>query len=131
LLIPSLLFGLLHSANPEIKEYGFFVMMSQYIILGLLLGFMSIMDDGIELAMGVHVVNNLFGSVLINFKGAALQTYALFEITEIRPVEEIFPLILSSILIISIFAYKYKWKYSLLNQKCEEHVENLEYQKEQ
>ena len=117
LIIPSLLFGLLHSANPEIKEYGFLVMIVQYVFMGLLLGFMSVMDDGIELAMGFHVVNNLFGAVFVTFKGSALQTYALFEITEIKPADEILPLVTTGIILIAIFAYKYKWNFSTINQK--------------
>ena len=116
LIIPSLLFGLMHAFNPEIKEYGFAVMMPQYIFLGLLLGFMSIMDDGIELAMGVHAVNNLLGGLLVTYKGGALQTYALFELTEINPSKEILPLFISGIVIIAIFAAKYKWDFKIINK---------------
>ena len=116
-IIPSLLFGFFHGFNPEITEYGFLVMIVQYLFFGFLLGFMSIMDDGIELAMGVHVVNNLFGSIFINYKGAALQTYALFEITELNPAKEILPLVITGIILLAIFAYKYKWQFSILNKK--------------
>jgi len=117
LIIPSLLFGFFHGFNPEIKEYGFLVMIVQYLFFGFLLGFMSIMDDGIELAMGVHVVNNLFGSIFINYKGAALQTYALFEITEMNPAKELLPLVVSGLILLAIFTYKYKWNLSILNKK--------------
>jgi len=117
LIIPSLLFGLLHFDNSEIKEYGFFIMMAQYVTMGFVLGIMSIMDDGIELAMGVHTVNNVFVSIFTTFKGSALQTYALFEITEINPVKEFFSLIVTAIILLSILAYKYKWKFSTLNRK--------------
>ena len=119
LIIPSVLFGLLHSANPEIKEYGFGVMIVQYIFLGLTLGFMSIMDDGIELAMGVHAVNNIFGALFFSFKGTAIQTDALFEITELNQAEQILPLIVSGIIVLAIFAYKYKWNFSIINKKVE------------
>lgn len=117
LIIPSVLFGLLHSANPEIKEYGFGIMMTQYIFMGFMLGLMSVLDDGIELAMGVHTVNNLLGSVLVTYKGSALQTYALFELKEINPAEDLLPTILSGILLLTIFAVKYKWNFKVLNQK--------------
>ena len=120
LIIPSILFGLLHTFNPEVKEYGFLVMMPQYVFLGLVFGFMSIMDDGIELAMGVHTINNLFGAVLVNYKGAALQTYALFEITEINPAKEILPLVISGLFLLTIFFFKYKWKFSILNSKIQQ-----------
>ncbi|MDR0572553.1 MAG: CPBP family intramembrane metalloprotease [Tannerella sp.] len=117
LIIPSVLFGLLHSYNPEVAEYGFGVMMTQYIFMGFMLGLMSILDDGIELAMGVHTVNNLLGSVLVTYKGSALQTYALFEIKEFNPVEDIIPTIISGIIALSIFAVKYRWNFKVLNRK--------------
>jgi len=117
LIIPGILFGLMHSLNPEIKEYGFLVMMSQYIFLGLLFGLMTILDDGIELAMGVHTVNNLFGTTLVTYKASAVKTYALFELTEINPAEELLPLVISGTILIAIFAVKYKWNFRILNRK--------------
>ena len=123
LIIPSVLFGLVHSANPEIIEYGFFLMMPQYIFLGLLLGVMTILDDGIELAMGVHTINNLFGMTLVTYKGAAIQTYALFELTELNPAGEILPLVFTGTLLLAILAWKYKWNFKILNQKMEPNPE--------
>lgn len=117
LIIPSVLFGLLHSANPEVFEYGFGIMMIQYIFMGLMLGLMTILDDGIELAMGVHTVNNLLGSVFVTYKASALQTYALFEITEVNPQEELIPFIISGGVLLAVFAVKYKWNFSILNRK--------------
>ena len=117
LIIPSVLFGLMHVANPEVKEYGFWVMMPQYIFLGFMFGFMSILDDGIELAMGVHTVNNLLSSVLVTFKASALPTYALFEFKEINPAEDILPAVVTGVILLAIFAVKYKWNFKILNQK--------------
>ena len=117
LIIPSVLFGLLHSANPEVFEYGFWVMMPQYLFMGFMLGVMSILDDGIELAMGVHTVNNLLSSVLVTFKGSALPTYALFELKKINPAEDILPSIITGVILLAIFAVKYKWNFKILNQK--------------
>ncbi len=117
LIIPSVLFGLLHSYNPEVAEYGFGIMMTQYIFMGFMFGLISILDDGIELAMGVHTVNNLLGCVLFTYKGSALQTYALFEIKEMNPVEDLLPTILSWIILLAIFAVKYRWNFNVLNQK--------------
>ena len=117
LIIPSVLFGLLHFANPEVKEYGFWVMMPQYVFLGFMFGLMSILDDGIELAMGVHTVNNLLGSVLVTFEGSALPTYALFKFKEINPAEDLLPAVITGVIILAIFAVKYKWNFKILNQK--------------
>lgn len=119
LIIPSVLFGLMHSANPEVFEYGFGIMMTQYIFMGFMFGVMTILDDGIELAMGVHTVNNLLGSVFATYKGSALQTDALFEITEMNPREELVPFIISGVVLLIIFAVKYKWNFRILNQKVQ------------
>ena len=117
LIIPSVLFGLMHSANPEVFEYGFWIMMPQYIFMGFMLGIMSVLDDGIELAMGVHSVNNLMSSVLVTFKGSALPTYALFELKEMDPAEDILPTIVMGVILLAIFAVKYKWNFKIMNQK--------------
>ena len=117
LIIPSVLFGLMHSANPEISEYGFWVMMPQYMFMGFMLGMMSILDDGIELAMGVHAVNNLMSSVLVTFDGSALPTYALFNLKKINPAEDLLPTVILGVVLLAIFAVKYKWNFKIMNQK--------------
>ena len=60
LIMTSLLFGLMHAFNPEVKEFGFFTMMPQYIVFGLIFGIITILDDGIEASMGAHTANNIF-----------------------------------------------------------------------
>jgi len=117
LIIPSLLFGLVHGVNPEIEEYGFGISMFQYIFWGIMFGLMSIMDDGIELAMGVHTVNNLIGSLLFTYKSSAIRSYALFELIDYDPKKEIIPFVISGFIILAIFAYKYKWNLKIINQK--------------
>ena len=53
LILTSVMFGLMHSFNPEIKAYGFWLTMPQYILFGLLFGIITVLDDGIELALPV------------------------------------------------------------------------------
>ena len=78
-IMTSILFGLLHAFNPEVKEYGFLTMMPQYIIFGLIFGIVTILDDGIEASMGAHTANNAFLCIMVTNKSSALQTPALFE----------------------------------------------------
>ena len=117
LIIPSVLFGLMHSANPEVFEYGFWVMMPQYIFMGFMFGAMSVLDDGIELAMGVHTINNLMASILVTFDGSALPTYALFKAKDVNPAEDILPLVICGVIILAIFAVKYKWDFKIMNKR--------------
>jgi membrane protease YdiL (CAAX protease family) len=78
LALTSLLFGLMHFSNPEIQRFGFWTIMPQYILMGLILGYVAIKDDGIELSLGLHFANNLLASLLVTHESSALQTPALF-----------------------------------------------------
>lgn len=117
LLITSLLFALMHSANPEVKEFGFLLSMSQYLTFGLIFGLISILDDGVELAMGVHSANNVLLSIFVTHKASALQTEALLVQSEIFPVKDALTLLLMGIICVAFFAMKYKWNFSIMNRK--------------
>lgn len=117
LLIPSVLFALLHSANPEVTKYGFGVMMANYFLIGLTFGLISLLDDGIELAMGAHSINNILGSMLMTYEGSALRTDALFKAKIINPGEDLFIAVISSIVFIGILAFIYKWKFGILTRR--------------
>jgi membrane protease YdiL (CAAX protease family) len=114
LIIPALLFGLMHIANPEIKEYGFWLTMPQYIIFGLVFGLVTILDDGIEIAMGAHAANNIFLSIFVTFKASALPTYALFVQKELDPLKELIAMALISVLFVMVMQRKYKWNFKVL-----------------
>lgn len=81
LILTSVLFGIAHAANPEVGAIGFWKMMIFYVGTGLLLGIMTLMDDGLELALGFHLGNNLLASLLITADWTALQTDAVFKST--------------------------------------------------
>ncbi|MBL7886769.1 MAG: CPBP family intramembrane metalloprotease [Flavobacterium sp.] len=113
LVVTSFLFGLMHSANPEVAEMGFGVMVF-YIGTGLLLGIMTLMDDGMELALGFHLGNNLMAALLITSDFSALQTDAVFKYSsEVNSSNALTEMIISIAimypLILFVFAKKYKW----------------------
>lgn len=119
IIIPALLFGLMHSFNPEVKEYGFWATMPQYVIFGLLFGLMTILDDGIELAMGAHAANNIFSCLFVTNAASALQTPAVFNQLNINPTKETLVLSIMGILSIIIFSRVYKWNFAVLSKKIE------------
>ena len=80
----------MHVMNPEIKEFGFLTMMPQYISFGLLFGIISVLDNGIELAIGAHAANNIFLSIFVTQKSSTLQTVAMFEQQTGSSVDRIF-----------------------------------------
>lgn len=113
LLFTSVLFGLAHSANPEVAEMGFITMIF-YIGTGLVLGIMTLMDDGLELALGFHLGNNLIAALLITADWSALQTDAIFRYTAEKAstntlIDIVIPVLVFYPIILMILAKRYKW----------------------
>lgn len=109
LLIPAILFGLMHGVNPEVLKYGFWTMMPFYIGMGLFLGITAIMDDGIEMPMGVHFANNLTAALFINMEDSALQTDALFILKNYDPTEGVVFSLLQMLVFLILAAIIFKW----------------------
>lgn len=112
LFITSVVFGLLHIANPEVDKLGNIIMI-YYIGTGLFLGIITLMDDGMELALGFHAANNLFTALLVTADWTAFQTHSIYrDISEPDPTGffDIFlPVFIVFPIILFIFAWKYKW----------------------
>ncbi len=110
LMMTSLIFGGMHYFNPEVEKMGNIVMI-YYIGTGFMLGIMTLMDDGMELALGFHAANNLVGALLVTADWSAFQTHSILkDISEpsagidiIAPVFIVYPIILF------IFSKKYAW----------------------
>ncbi len=110
LLITSTLFGLMHIANPEVDKMGYIILV-YYIGTGLLLGILTLMDEGMELSLGFHAANNLIGALLITSDWSAFQTNSLLKDVSapsagfdiLMPVFIIYPMLLI------IFSKKYNW----------------------
>jgi len=110
LLATSVLFGLLHSLNPEVEKLGYGVMVF-YIGTGFLFGIVTLMDEGTEIALGLHAANNIVASLFITSSWAAFQTDALYldtsepelDWTIYIPVFVVYPIL------IFIFSKKYGW----------------------
>jgi uncharacterized protein len=118
LIMTSILFGLLHAFNPEVKKFGFLTMIPQYIVFGLIFGIITILDDGIEAAMGAHAANNIFLCIMVTNDSSALQTPALYEQFNIHPWTEFAALVVTGILFIFILKKIFKWEdFSVLFRK--------------
>jgi membrane protease YdiL (CAAX protease family) len=118
LAMTSVLFGLMHAFNPEVKEFGFLTMMPQYILFGLIFGVITILDDGIEAAMGAHTANNIFLCIMVTNRSSALQTPAFYEQSNIYPWPEFAGLLVAGIIFVLILKIVFKWdNLSLLYSK--------------
>ncbi len=113
LIITSVLFGLMHASNPEAKAHGLLIMMPYYIFFGAFLGIITLLDEGLELAMGIHCANNLVSSLLITSKNSVLQTDAIFYTTSENPGGEF----IMWIVMASICFFILHKKYTLSNWK--------------
>lgn len=110
LILTSVIFGGLHYFNPEVTKLGDIIMI-YYIGTGFVLGIMTLMDEGIELALGFHAANNIITALLVTADWTAFQTHSIFkDISEpsagwdvLIPVCVIYPIFLF------IMARKYKW----------------------
>lgn len=110
LVVTSLVFGMMHIFNPEIEKMGYIVMV-WYIGTGFFLGIVTLMDEGIELAVGFHAANNLIIALLVTSDWTAFQTESILKDVSDPAVglEIIFPLLAYYPLLILFFAKKYKW----------------------
>ena len=133
LVLTSVIFGTMHIANPEVEKMGYIVLV-YYIGTGFFLGIITLMDEGMELALGFHAANNLVTAMLLTSDWSVFQTNSIlkdistpsvgFEV--LAPVVIIFPILLF------IFSKKYKWtnwKEKLTGNiviKSEEPIQNSE-----
>jgi len=110
LVMTSVIFGTMHIANPEVQKLGYIIMI-YYIGTGLFLGILTLMDEGMELALGFHAANNLIAALLITSDWSAFQTESILKdnsepsagLEILVPIFIIFPILLF------IFSKKYGW----------------------
>lgn len=108
LFITSLVFGLLHLSNPEIGKLGYSVIII-YIAMGFLLGIITLMDEGTELAIGFHAVNNLVTALLVTSDWTAFQTESVLKDISDPDLSFQFLSLIPLLIVLWVFAKKYKW----------------------
>ena len=112
ILLTGTLFGLLHLANPEVAKLGNILLLF-YIGTGVFMAIISHMDDGIELSMGYHTINNIFASLILTNDWQAFQTEAMY-IDHSEPMlgaESFLTILVLQPLLILLFSKVYRWKH--------------------
>lgn len=111
ILITSLLFGLLHGGNPEVVQFGMAKSMTLYIGMGLFFGIATIMDDGLEVPLGVHYVNNFFAFVLVGYKGSVFEGVPTLLMKESEDLTwwAVISNIVVMVIVLLIFKKYFKW----------------------
>ena len=110
LVVTSLVFGLLHGTNPEVAKLGEITMVF-YIGTGLLFGIVTLMDEGTEIALGLHAVNNITAAFFVTTDWTVFQTDALYiDISEPSVSWEMFvPVFILYPVMLFLFSKKYGW----------------------
>lgn len=111
LVITSVLFGLMHLGNPEVEKLGYGIMV-YYIGTGFFLGIITLMDEGLELALGFHAANNLTAALLLTADWTAFQTNSIYKDVSAPTLGwDIFvPVLIIYPLLLFVFSKKYGWK---------------------
>ncbi len=111
LVITSVVFGGLHFFNPEVGKLGNIIMI-YYIGTGFFLGLITLMDEGMELALGFHAGNNLITALLVTADWTVFQTNSVLkDISEPSAgIDVLAPVLIIYPIFIGLMALRYKWK---------------------
>lgn len=101
-LLNGVLFFLPHAANPEMANGSILIGLG-YFAMGFFLALITLQDNGMELALGMHAANNLFASLFANYEVTSLPSPSLFTVQILDPVYSLVSLIAGMIVFYLIF----------------------------
>lgn len=92
-VVSSIAFTAPHMLNPEVAQHGMLIMAANYFAIGLLLALVTLRDGRLELAIGLHAINNVFLALGANYEGSALATESVYTARELDPVYSLITLV--------------------------------------
>jgi membrane protease YdiL (CAAX protease family) len=92
-IVSSLAFTAPHMLNPEVAQHGMLIMAANYFAIGLLLAVVTLRDGRLEMAIGLHAINNVFLALVANYEGSALATESVYTARELDPVYSLVTLV--------------------------------------
>lgn len=87
-ILNGLIFMLPHLLNPEVS-YGMLPMAICYFAIGFILALVTLRTNGLEVAIGIHIANNLFDALIVNDVRSVLTTNSIFVCVEGHPWYEV------------------------------------------
>lgn len=108
IIISGIMFGLIHAGNPEIARIGYHLLI-YYALIGIFLGYLVTLDNGLELSIGFHAANNLVIALLVTTNWQAFQTDAVF--TDYNNPGNAWWTIFLGVVMFLIFFFLLRWKY--------------------
>ncbi|MBA14704.1 MAG: hypothetical protein CL750_04990 [Chloroflexi bacterium] len=105
------IFSVVHLSNPEPWNYGIGPYLLAIFMMGFFLSTITLIDGGMELAMGLHIANNLWVHLVVGLENSVINTPSLFLITTSNiQYESIFlPSLIQFSIMFVVFGLKYKW----------------------
>ncbi len=88
-MVNGILYMLPHLTNPEVKSSPILLAIF-FVSIGAFFAFITLRDNGLELAMGAHAANNMFTAVFANYTDSVLKTEPIFTVTELNPLFSLF-----------------------------------------
>lgn len=103
--VNGLLFMLPHTLNPEVAS-GVVLTLLYYWAIGAFFTWLTLKENRLELALGVHAANNLFVALFVNFKGSALYTPALVMSNRLDPLYNLLSfIVMAGVFYLVVFAH--------------------------
>ena len=111
LIVTSSIFASLHLMNPEPWSYGLLPYIVSVFLVGLFMGLITLVDGGVELAIGVHIANNLWVHLIVGLEESIIPSSSLFiaDQKEFEMMSTILPSLIQYGILTGMFAVKYKW----------------------
>ena len=101
-ILNGALFFLPHAANPEMATNSILIGLG-YFAMGFFFTLITLRDQGVELALGVHAANTLFAGLFANYAVSALPSPSLFTVKTLDPVYSLISLVVGMILFYVVF----------------------------
>lgn len=109
LLITSILFGAVHMANGPNMTMSLLPVI-QAGIVGLMLGIITLGENGIETAMGIHIINNLYATLIVSTRDSPLGNMPSVLTAPSSSYIDVFLLVLFALIAITIIFWNKKDK---------------------
>ncbi|MDR2145212.1 MAG: hypothetical protein LBE91_01960 [Tannerella sp.] len=115
LIIPAIIWGLWDITYSGFGEPGFWLLTGQSLFLGLLLGLIAILDDGIELSIGLFTADELFSHF---FRAPSEELMdSIFAGKTTDPFWELISTVIIGLIAFIIFYKKYRWNFRIMNER--------------
>tara|TARA_B100000519_G_scaffold129158_1_gene111465 strand:- start:272 stop:1342 length:1071 start_codon:yes stop_codon:yes gene_type:complete len=105
------IFAFVHLSNPEPWTYGIGPYLMAIFTMGFFMSAITLIDGGMELAIGLHIANNLWVHLVVGLENSVINTPSLFLITSSNIQYEaiILPTIIQFSITFIAFGLRYKW----------------------